>query len=343
MTQTMTLTPPSPPRHAVPAPRRVLRGRPTLEALRPVLADSPLIVLDGGARNGTFETPNLAPYTHVYGFEPNNEEYQKLLTGKTDLYKACGEKTPKYAKVIWCPAALADTDGRRTLHITKGPGACSLMRPNFRLINTYATTYAEVFEIIRTETVDCSTLATVLQRYQIDEVDYIKLDTQGNEYEILFADPAVLERISVIKSEVELIQTYEGQRLFHDMDGALRQTGYHFVDFLIGPEKRIGRNQLVTPRGINELLWADAYWARTLHVEERRENPLRAFKQALVLMDLGYIEYGLYLLTLLDPHELPVEAVRAYYASDRRPLKRFIPASIKTAIKRIYRRLAGLT
>ena len=315
----------------------------TVPFLDAVLGQDPIIVIDGGARNGTFELGRLAPYIHVYGFEPNHAEYEKLLTGKTDLYMASRAGTPRYAKNTICPVALGHVDGPQTLYITKGPGACSLVPPNRSLTDQYATTYASVFEVIDTQHVECATLDTIMKQQHLSYLDYIKLDTQGNEHEILFAHPEVLDRVSVIKSEVEFVETYQQQHLFADIDTGLRKAGFQFIDMVIGPEKRIGRDMLRRQRGTYELLWADAYWARTLGDEERRRQPARALKQALTVMELGYVDYGLFLLRQLGAMYDPawLDAIQAYYARERRTLKRYIPRPVKTALKQVYHACTG--
>ncbi len=42
-------------------------------------------VVDAGARNGMFELPeSYAKIANFIGFEPNEDEYRKLVTGTTD-------------------------------------------------------------------------------------------------------------------------------------------------------------------------------------------------------------------------------------------------------------------
>ena len=49
------------------------------------LPSKDLIFFDVGARNGSFILPeNFSKYTTLYGFEPNIDEFKKLLNSKTD-------------------------------------------------------------------------------------------------------------------------------------------------------------------------------------------------------------------------------------------------------------------
>ena len=90
----------------------------------------------------------------------------------------------------------------------------------------------------------------------------------------------------------------------------------------------------------------EGYWFREMSSQEKQAHPMRAFKQALVLLDLGYIECGLYLLKQLESiGQFPIQPIFDYYAAwrkDPRPLwKKLIPNSIKIAAKRMLRKISG--
>ena len=63
--------------------------------------------------------------------------------------------------------------------------------------------------------------------------EFIKLDTQGTEYEVLRGATRTLrERTVAIVAEVEFFQVYEGQRLFTEVELMLRELGFTFYGFL---------------------------------------------------------------------------------------------------------------
>jgi hypothetical protein len=52
------------------------------------------------------------------------------------------------------------------------------------------------------ETIDVISLATLFERYTIDRCDFLKLDCEGAEFEIILqADPSVLNRVRTIVME----------------------------------------------------------------------------------------------------------------------------------------------
>lgn len=71
-----------------------------------------------------------------------------------------------------------------------------------------------------------------MDQNELDFIDFIKLDTQGTEQEILksAADKLKDKRIGLIYSEVTFIEAYKNQNLFSDPEIYLRKHGYEFID-----------------------------------------------------------------------------------------------------------------
>jgi hypothetical protein len=86
--------------------------------------------VDIGSRNGVPELQDLARFVEACGFEPNPDEYEKLVTGKTDLFRIGGISSPSYRKLSYQPYAIGNRDGKSDFYITPGPGACGSLEPN---------------------------------------------------------------------------------------------------------------------------------------------------------------------------------------------------------------------
>ena len=61
--------------------------------------------------------------------------------------------------------------------------------------------------------------------------DYLKLDVQGGELDVLRGAPKLLSGVCVMESEVEFIRYYKDQPLFGDIDRAARDAGLQFHKF----------------------------------------------------------------------------------------------------------------
>ena len=78
------------------------------------------------------------------------------------------------------------------------------------------------------EEVECLTLDTLLKKYNIADVDFMKVDVEGNEYEI-FKSYSWLVKPSVLKIETSHWETHENYYNFKYTDimlGMLRENGY---------------------------------------------------------------------------------------------------------------------
>ena len=65
----------------------------------------------------------------------------------------------------------------------------------------------------------------------LERVDFIKLDTQGSELDILHGAAETLGRgVLGIEVEVEFVEMYLGQPLFRDVDRHLNSMGFELID-----------------------------------------------------------------------------------------------------------------
>jgi FkbM family methyltransferase len=225
------------------------------------LFDPPIVMLDIGAEAGITDLPHLAPLCAVHAFEPRPESYERLIRG--------GQRR-RYGRIKFHCCGLAGTPGRKTLHVTADNGAASsLLPPNPDVIRRcWDERFGRGFRQLREEEIDCTTLDEFADRERIGQVDFLKLDTQGTELDILLGGEKLLSRVLVIRSEVEFVELYRGQKLFDDMVRELSTRGFRFVDF--------PGCATFNRKGI----WADVIFAR-YHLD--RAQLVRA---ALVLSDL---------------------------------------------------------
>jgi FkbM family methyltransferase len=172
-----------------------------------------LAVIDVGCRWGFGDiwTP-LFPHISIYGFDPDAAECERL----SQLYPG--------RQVKFVPQGLADTVGRRQLYVTQNPGCSSLFRPDPILTSSLP----ELACAAHTSTADVpvTTLDHWAAEAGVGEIDFIKLDTQGAELDILRGGENLLRTVRALEVEVEFNPIYEGQPLFGDIDRFLRERGF---------------------------------------------------------------------------------------------------------------------
>ena len=297
-----------------------MRGKPHMKAakaegaiawadlVREVLGARSLVIVDGGARNKTWELPRLAPLCDVIGFEPNREEHAKILAGTTDLEVARKVPDLPYRSIRYVDKALSDRPGRAMLRITRGAGASSLFEPNVELIAaiehhfSFGKDLAEQFRVVGTEEVETTTLDAVAEQEGLDRIDYLKLDVQGMEYECLLGAEGLLKarRVGVIKTEVEFLPLYKGQHLFADIDAFLRSHGFMLLDLDFDSRHKViwSGHRIRADRGT--LLFGEAYYTLSMPVHRELEETDRV-RHALVLSELGFLDLAIALIEGIGP------------------------------------------
>lgn len=134
------------------------------------------VVVDIGANVGVFALLAARTARLVYALEPSSSNFSSLVSN-----------TSQSSNIIPFNVACAAFDGKASLDLTKDPVSYSL-RTN------RASSQQEMVDVVRLE--------TFLHRSGIDHCDFLKLDCEGCEFEIILeTDPSVFKRISKIVLE----------------------------------------------------------------------------------------------------------------------------------------------
>lgn len=159
-----------------------------------------LSVVDIGARGG------FAPYWSYYddcldimGFDANSQETQ-------------------------CKAKALSGDGKgRVFYLIRYPGSCGFYPPNVEFTNRLQN--RDYLNIVGT-----AELQTVMLDSLNIKPDFIKLDTEGAELEILQGGQQTLKHALGVSVEVGFTELFKGQPLFRDVDRFLSKQGFTLYD-----------------------------------------------------------------------------------------------------------------
>jgi FkbM family methyltransferase len=176
------------------------------------------IFCDVGARWGLEEPwKTQRNFIDVVSFEPDKEEYEILNRRKKQ-------------QDIVLPYALCNEEKQLSFNLTKNRGCSSIYQPNLSYLERFPD--VERFTVEEKTIVDSTTLDHLYDRNIIKNVDFIKLDTQGSELDILKGGEKLInEQIIGIQVEVEFKPMYKSQPLFHDIDIFLREKlGFELFD-----------------------------------------------------------------------------------------------------------------
>ncbi len=192
------------------------------DALYDVLKDANLKVIDIGARGGSMkQLALLAPFTHYYAFEANDEEAEAL--------KSTFKKDNLWGNFTVIPKAVLSKEGMATLYITKQPGLSSMLKPNYAVIDKYYDN--PDFRIESKINVPTISLDRAAELYEFQDACFLKVDTQGTELDILKSGKKILkDSVLAVYVEVEFQPFYMKQPLFSDVDVYLRELGFSMFD-----------------------------------------------------------------------------------------------------------------
>ncbi|MBI1245128.1 MAG: FkbM family methyltransferase [Alphaproteobacteria bacterium] len=171
----------------------------------------PLAVVDVGAASmgpGTDAYSALAtdPDVSVVGFEPDAA--------------ACSARNASAPPQHRFHPFFVGDGTERTFHKCANPLTSSLYPPNARLLDLFQNL---PIPLVGTERVQTRRLDDVAE---IDGCDFLKVDVQGAELDVLRGARRLLARALVVHTEVEFVPMYEGQPLFGDVDVFLRGEGF---------------------------------------------------------------------------------------------------------------------
>ena len=198
--------------------------------IKDLLKDKKIISLDVGAQGG-FNSDNFfhkryEPFFEDILLEPIKSEFEKMPKKK---YSIC--------KGLWSSKKVKD------LYILdKRLGSSSMYKienKNFDLHNIKKKNYDD-FKITRTIQVECDTLENVLTELNIESLDYLKIDTQGAEFEIL--QGLGKYRPLLIKVEAHIFSMYRDVPSWNNLINNLYKLNYVTVDW-----KEIGSHSTRVP------------------------------------------------------------------------------------------------
>jgi len=206
-------------------------------------------LVDVGSRWGRQRPWDQYPddYVNYFGFDADARECERL------------NKINKHKNYKFIPAALSDGNRTETLYITRESGRSSIFKPNYNCLNKYYD--KEGFEVLNKVEVYTTTLNKIIEDNKIDP-DFLKIDTQGSELNIIKGVNNYYERILGFEIEVEFIQTYEGQPLFGEVDEFMRSIGFELYDLNRYWAKRSNMELKYSNRG--QVVFADAIYFRNL-------------------------------------------------------------------------------
>ena len=178
----------------------------------------PITVLDLGARLGLvdegFEELKLLKNCQIIGVEADKDECDRILSDKSlGNYTRCDDL------VLWTKTEAA------TIYITKLKGCSSILEPNVEFLKDFQCgNWFEIKEEVPVVTTSFEDFCSSLPN-----LDFIKIDLQGIECDLLSAYPKITTSATGICLEVQFEELYKNQKTFEDIHPLLRGQGFSLI------------------------------------------------------------------------------------------------------------------
>lgn len=215
------------------------------------LAEPGMIALDIGANIGVYALPLaklIGPHGKLIAYEPSKENRQHLLRAQT-LNNVNNIEISHFGLSNFCGNGLLQLNESGELH---------------QMVSTQDNT-------MRTETIEVSTLNVEAQKHQWPQVDFIKLDAEGQESAILEGAPDFFDRYSPLV----MFEVKHGGAFNLELMGAFRALGF-------GIYRLLGDASMLVPVTEDETIDTyelNVFAARPAQAEELAERGLLAREQ----------------------------------------------------------------
>ena len=199
------------------------------EEIAHLLENKKLIGLDVGAQGG-FNSDKFFPQKY-------NKFFRTILVDplKDSLENVQSDHT--IYKGLW-----SSKESKKLFILKKRPGSSSMFEPNNKSFSIYGFKKKDydLFKVTETKMVDCDTISSCLQSLKVNKLDFLKIDTQGSEFEILKGLNEY--KPLLIKCEVQMFPMYKNQTSWTEVTNLLNKLGYMISDW-----RKIGSHATRTP------------------------------------------------------------------------------------------------
>ena len=248
-----------------------------------LLENRKLIGLDVGAQGG-FNSDEYFPKKY-------NKYFDSILVDPLKNSLNGVESKFTINKGLW------SSKGERKLYILeKRPQSSSMYEPNKDSLEIYDFKEKDfhLFDVGKTEMVECDTLSSSLKELNIDTLDYLKIDTQGAELEILKGLESF--RPLIIKCEVQIFPMYKKEPYWTEVTDHLYKLGYILSDW-----KKIGSHSTRAPAEMDMIFIPNFLIesGKKLIVENKKKfislmlitGQIKLLKKVSKILDLGHSEF----------------------------------------------------
>ncbi|QDU82761.1 hypothetical protein Pla110_45230 [Polystyrenella longa] len=212
----------------------------------PTLVEQPPVLVDIGASGDMHAAwKSLAAHSICIAFDADQREFDETTTASSG-----------YKQLHLIPAAVvAEKQTDAPFYLTESPFCSSLLSPDNEALTVWD--FAPLFEVKEKTTVPTITLPEVLNKLELDCIDWFKTDSQGTDLRLFMSLPEeIRNRILLAEFEPGLIDAYEGEDKLHEVLAQLSKEPFWLSHFDIKGPRRIASEILRQQSPTRQRLWS---------------------------------------------------------------------------------------
>ena len=195
-------------------------------ALKKYLPDN-AVMIDCGAHTGadSIELAKVFPKATIHSFEPLPSLFNTLSTNAAH-----------YKNIKCYQLALSNSNSNATMFVSSGgsDASSSLLEPRDHLTDHPSVYFKNSIQV------KALTLDQWAENNKIKNIDFLWLDMQGFEYEMLCKSTVILPKVKAIFTEVSTKESYNDVLLYQDFKNWLSKNGFYVAKELIPPGADMG-------------------------------------------------------------------------------------------------------
>ena len=250
-------------------------------------SENPVSYIDIGTRGGfQDDLAAIAFAVDAIGFEPEQKAF--------DILDVTGTGPWRSARIL--PHAIGGVTGHQILSVPTDPVSTTLLTPDPAIGRRFdKSQFFDVQEKIEVETL---LLDDALSDLELPSRDFLKIDIEGAELDVLKGSPETVDSLLAVKTEVSFLKHRVNQPLAHDIAAFFHERGFELMDlvdqahwrregyvihpYLSSDNPRYSRGQLVQ---------SDYLFFRS--VDRLGDDVPAKIRLALIAMAMGYFDYAL--------------------------------------------------
>lgn len=177
-------------------------------------------IFDIGAHEGETSLMYNANFDNpcIYSFEPFLPSFEKLK-----------DSLKSFPNIKIFNTAISNFTGEVDFHVNKSSATNSILPTSGDSEKNWGENIMDTIDTIR---VSSMTIDDFVEKFKIETIDILKIDTQGTEYEIIEGAGQSIEqnKIKIIYLEIIIVSTYQRQKYPDEIFLLLRNKGFQLFN-----------------------------------------------------------------------------------------------------------------